>query len=601
MAEAVDNTEIEQSSDADQEGNATQPGIPDPDAEREAYERAIENYRKEINEAKNAGVPDELIKDARKNLSSVRRAMKNLDAARADEDAGITDQEYIRITNKYTKDLKENYSFLNRAKALVKYVGARIYNALTFESKEIRKEQLQEDLEYDQKVLEGLQNKQQSYLAKINKKAEDRINTENKKRKMLGKKPLMITDVNLKRYYSGREERKLAKLSDQVKSASESIKENQTTIRDIETELESRSSKAADLYATFRGKGSKQKELDEKIKDETDAVMESKTLNTQQKQTAFDISKKTFIDTIKEIRSCLNPEQPEMESEEQGSDETIENTISDQDMGKEAEKNEENSLSAAERASMARKIHTVFDDKRGGNEDFTRELALLSDNHLTQVHSIAKNKNLRKYIKPEIFRAAVSALCSNESNRIAEGPEDFANILTGCAVAQNVQSASFSSILHKENMKKEADKSSRDQSYPVGEVDFDEIAEPKILSYEEMSNEELNKALDKERKNTENLRKDLNRARNQLKKVEMKLEQNADMISPKLEAEYDKVNTIYQEAENAYNKANDAFGKMKKEKSSRSRAKREYLPESIEKKEMKPSKKAEKEKDDITK
>ena len=97
------------------------------------------------------------------------------------------------------------------------------------------------------------------------------------------------------------------------------------------------------------------------------------------------------------------------------------------------------------------------------------------------------------------------------------------------------------------------------------------------------------------KKKCKNLQRDLNRAKQALDRAKVKIAQNEDMISPKVQAEYDRAEKDFNDASERFDTENTKFKDMKKERTARSRAKRQYLPEDLDRP-MEPSDRAKAEK-----
>lgn len=532
------------------------------------YREMLDAYYAEIRKAEENKAPKTVIATAKRNAKTFNRISRELEDARKDEESGLSQEEYDQIMEKYRTDLKENYSFLHRLNSLCKYLGQKVYNVFAEGSLERRKDTLEDSIDISNVILEKKQSKYESKKETYDRSAEKKFDKENIRRKSLGLEPIEKTKDNVEKFYTPHQIKVLEKLSIRIKTEKSSIENDQREVTDIETRISNLEEKKGDYLATFKGKGKEQTALDTQIKAEIDEVKEGKSRNRKEKEQEFTTAKRHLDRSMDQMKAYERAGGMQNKNED-----PIPSVKPDMPIERKEPETGQIEDQKTIRTNRIRSIRALLDDDRypAQNEKYVTMLASLPPASLEDVYNALKSIENNNYtIDRESFIASIEYKKENPE----ESTREFYNNMI---YAKEQIKRSISVVQHEENKNMTDPRKEKDIT-PEYDLSTLEEKEP-----DEMSLQDLDKALDTERKIWKGLQKDLNRAQQALKKAEDKIAQNEDMVSPKVQKEYDEAEKAFNEAQEAFDKEDEKFHEMKKERTARSKAKREYLPDEINK------------------
>ena len=570
------------------------------------YDDLLKGYEEEIDKAEENNAPKRLISEARKNLSSFRKAEKELSYAVKNNEIGVSDKEYKEITDKYSDDLKKNYGFFHRMNSLAKYLEQKVYNAFAVGSHENRKDVLDDDISFNQLLVARKQAKYDLKRADFDRVAERKLNKENVRRKARGLKPLEKTRENLDRFYTAHQERALHRISEKIDGCNRNIQKALREKERIESRINELEGRAQGYLKDFRGTGKTQQEIDDLIKADADKLADEKKQDLEQKEKVFAGIRKRTYESIRALKN--RPAENDRKKPDKQKDKNIikdknternEMDIRQDTRPDDAAKNVEEKAvtatikepevkpekdAAVSRADAIKEMRGKLDEGKpfSENEKYITSLASMPPEIFDKVYAAFKDG---RYTDVSAFKTSV--ICIND----APG-EDFDRMYADAVKAQEHIRQSTTKVEHPERAEHKNPEQTQTAPVVIGHIDLSAFKEK---GTDEMSIDELDKMLDKEKKKCKNLQRDLNRAKQALDRAEAKIAQNEDMISPKVQAEYDRAEKDFNDASERFETENTKFKDMKKERTARSRAKRQYLPEDLDRP-MEPSDRAKAEK-----
>lgn len=530
------------------------------------YKELLDAYYAEIKTAEANNAPKSVIATAKRNVKTFNRIRRELNVARNDEESGLAQEEYDQITEKYRQALKENYSFFHRLNSLCKYLGQKVYNVFAEGVLEHRKETLKDSIDISNTILEKKQSKYDSKKKAYEKSAEKKFDKENTRRKSLGLDPLEKTNDNVEKFYSTHQVKTLKRLSAHIKAEKNNIENSQREVTEIEAEIGNLENKKEDYLATFKGKGKAQTALDTQIKSEIGEAKDQKVVSRKKKEELFAAAERHLKRSMDQMRAYKSSKNTGSEIRKTAL--KPENSKPDAGILEDMEKDNQEH----ERRFYIKAMREKLDDDRypAQKERYITMLASLDPDALDDVYGAYCSIIKTGVIDKDSFIASIEYKKENPEENTKEFYDNM-------IYAKKQIKKSISIVKHEENRNMPDPRKEKDV---IPEYELSSLEEKNV---DEMPLQELDKTLDSERKIWKSLQRDLNRAQQALKKAEDKIEQNEDAVSLKVQKEYDEAEKAVNKAKEAFDKENEKFHEMKRERTSRSKAKREYLPDGINK------------------